>query len=109
MKTDLFNIVTNSLRNYAIMQTDDRLLVPLTNIHCMYVYINTDRTKIKYIDLERIALGQSLSKSVYCDGCSHNVFTAEQIIEITDLIKELINSRQPEISRQFDNYFIGMA
>lgn len=104
MKTDLFNVVTNSLRNFAIMQTHDRLLVPLTNMHCMYVYLSEDRSKIKYIDLERIAQGESQSRGVYCEGCPINVFTVEQIKEIHELIQELIHSRQTDVSRQFDHY-----
>lgn len=104
MKTELFNIVVNSIRNFATMQTHDRILVPLTNMHYMYVYLSEDRTKIKYIDLERIAQGESLNRGVYCEGCPINVFTVEQIKKIHELIHELIHTRQTHLSHQFDHY-----
>lgn len=107
MKTELFNIVVNSIRNFATLETDDRIQIPLTNMHRLQVVLDAGRKHILYIDLERVTADNSFSKSIYCRTCPVNLFTPAQIKIMEDLIHGLSAERQSNISAEF-NKILGI-
>ena len=107
MDIKLFNIVKNSLRNYAFMQGTANIVVPLTPDYRFNIKFNTITNTIEVIDLiTRVELYPTVyeERSVYCESCDgFDSFTKDEIYAMNVLCVNVVYGLSFSSKVEFDS------